>query len=295
MAEAAKGLGMTRRHHHNAIRMGRQYMKQPDRLERALQRNKTVRRQYNLFKTFSNWWIYYAEKMGLLTADELVFATRTGVSIRVPKQSYPEFKSIFLRQHYLEGLALPMPERPTIIDVGANVGFFSLFAASTWGGEVFAYEPVQANYEELVKNVKANTQVIIKCRRMAVSGVSGAVEIFSDPGTTLTTTATICPWERKTRKAEKVKAVTLHDIFEQERLGTVDLLKMDCEGSEFSILYNTSPETLRRISRMAIEVHGTSDVDNHNSHALHEFLTAAGFAVRRNKRGTYLWARREDR
>jgi FkbM family methyltransferase len=270
-------------------------MKQPGRLENALQRNKTIRRQYNLFKTFSNWWIYYAEKMGFLTAGELVFITRTGVSIRVPKQLYPAFKSIFLRQHYLEGLLLPLPDRPTIIDVGANVGFFSLFAASKWRGEVFAYEPVQANYEEMVSNVKANPHLIINCRRMAVSGASGAIEIFVDPATTLTTTATVCPSERKTWKAEEVKAVTLLDIFERERLETVDLLKMDCEGSEFSILYQTSPETLRRISQMAIEVHGNSDADNHNSEALQKFLTTAGFAVRSNKRGTYLWARREDK
>ena len=104
------------------------------RLERVLQRNKIVRRQYNIIKTFTNWWIYYAEKVGLSAPSAFLFITRTGVSIRVPKQLYPEFKSIFLRQHYLEGLALPLPECPTIIDVGANVGFFSLFAASKWGG-----------------------------------------------------------------------------------------------------------------------------------------------------------------
>ncbi len=105
-----------------------------DKLERILQRNEAVRRQYNLFKTFANWRIYYAKKMGFLPAGELLFTTRAGVSIRVPGQLYPEFKSIFLRQHYLEGLVLPLPEQPTILDIGANVGFFSLFAASMWGG-----------------------------------------------------------------------------------------------------------------------------------------------------------------
>ena len=159
----------------------------------------------NLFKTFTNWWIYYAEKMGFRTAEEFLFITRTGVSIRVPTQLYPEFKSIFLRQHYLEGLLLPLREHPTILDIGANVGFFSLFAASRWGG-IFAYEPVQANYEEMVNNVKANPHVTITCRRMAVSGASGTIEMFFDHTAALTTTATACPSGRKSGKAEKVKA-----------------------------------------------------------------------------------------
>ena len=266
-----------------------------DGLEKVLQRNIILKRQYNLFKTFSNWWLYYAIKMGFRTSGVFLFVTRRGVSISVPKKLYALFKSIFLREHYLEGLVLPLPVRPTIIDVGANVGFFSLFAASKWGAEVFAYEPVQANYEEMANNVKANPHVTINCRRMAVSSVSGDIEIFFDKTATLTTTATACPSEPKTWKIEKVKAVTLLDILESEGLRTVDLLKMDCEGSEFSILYQTSPETLRRINQMAIEVHGNRDADNHNANALRAFLTATGFTVRTNENGTYLWARQDDK
>lgn len=229
--------------------------------------------------------------MGLRTADALLFITRSGLSIRVPKQLYPQFKSIFLRQHYLEGLTMPLPEHPTIIDIGANVGFFSLFAVSKWGGKVFAYEPVQANYEEMVNNLRANPHIPISCRHMAVSGVSGTIEIFFDHTATLAPKATACPPKHKTAKSEKVKAITLQDIFETEGLCRVDLLKMDCEGSEFSILYQSSPETLRRISQMAMEVHPNRDADNHNVNALREFLTLIGFAVQTNNRGTYLWAR----
>ena len=81
-----------------------------------------------------------------LCGSPLVFLTRSGVTIRVPKELYPEFKSIFLREHYLEGLCLPLTERPVVVDIGANVGFFSLFAVSKWGARVFSYEPVKANY-----------------------------------------------------------------------------------------------------------------------------------------------------
>ncbi len=148
----------------------------------------------------------------------------------------------------------------------------------------------------MIKNVKANPRVTIHCRPMAVSGDSGTVEMcFDDAAAFFTTTATACPSGRATGKTEKVQAVTLQDIFEQEGLRRVDLLKMDCEGSEFSILYRAHPETLRRIGQMAIEVHGNGDAEDHNADALGEFLTAAGFTVHTNKRGTYLWARQEER
>jgi len=266
-----------------------------DKLGGVLQRSRIVKRQYNLFRTFSNWWIYYVEKAGLHNADAFLFVTRSGVSIRVPKQLYPEFKSIFLREHYLEGLTLPLAERQTIIDVGANVGFFSLFAASRWGAEVFSYEPVQANFKEMVNNVKANPDLAINCRQMAVFGVSGTIEIFYDDNATFPAAATAIPSEHKMRRAEKVEAVTLLDIFETEGLQKVDLLKMDCERSEFSILYESTPETLRRIDQMAIEVHPNRDAGNQNANALREFLTSTGFIVRTNDRGTYLWARQRDK
>ena len=252
-------------------------------------KNKTVRRQYNLFRTFSNWWVYYAEKMGL-AGYPLAFVTRAGVRVRVPKGLYPEFKSIFLREHYLEGLGLPLGQRPVVVDIGANVGFFSLFAASRWGGRVFAYEPVGSNYDEMVKNVEANPGIAVRCVRAAVSGAPGSVEVACG-AEAFPTTAKVCA-AGAAEKTERVRALTLLQIMEEEGLAGVDLLKMDCEGSEFSILYGSTAETLRRIGQMAIEVHPDPGDGEKNAAALSAFLASAGFSVSTNARGTYLWAQK---
>ena len=252
-------------------------------------KHKTIRRQYNLFRTFANWWVYYVEKMGL-SGYPLAFVTRAGVRVRVPKELYPEFKSIFLREHYLEGLSLPLPERPVVVDIGANVGFFSLFAASKWGGRVFAYEPVGANHDEMVRNVKANPDIAVKCVRAAVSGATGSAEIACG-AEAFPTTAKVCTAGGAV-KTERVRAVTLLQIMEEEGLAGVDLLKMDCEGSEFSILYGSTAETLRRIGQMAIEVHPDPDDGRKNAGALSAFLLSTGFKVSTNAKGTYLWAQR---
>jgi FkbM family methyltransferase len=260
---------------------------------RALLMHKAIRRQWNLFKIFSNWWIYYAAKIGLAQRESMLFFTRRGVSIEVPRRLYPEFKSIFLRQHYLEGLVLPLRKQPIVVDIGANVGFFSLFAASEWGAEVFAYEPLQANYEELLRNVRRNPHLRINCRRMAVFGVPGPVIIYRDPATSLAADATLYPSRQKT-KGEEVEAVTLKDIFEREGLAEVDLVKMDCEGSEFSILSGSDREVLARIGQMAVEVHPDLALGDHNADGLKEFLSGVGFIVETDDEGSYLWARRKD-
>jgi FkbM family methyltransferase len=249
-----------------------------------------VKRQYNLMKNIRNWWIYHARKMHLPSGEPMVFVTRAGISVRVPGQVYPEFKSIFMKEHYMEGLGLPVGERPVVVDVGANLGFFSFFAASRFrGARIFSYEPIPRNFEEMERNVRSNPGMDVNCRRMAVSGISGTIELSYEGDDDFPTTATTIPSGRKTGRTEKVKAVTLAEVLKEEGLNRIDLLKMDCEGSEFSILYQSSHDTLERVSQMALEVHSRSN-SGENTDSLSKFLISHGFKVRTNKKGTYLWA-----
>jgi FkbM family methyltransferase len=60
-----------------------------------------------------------------------------------------------------------------------------------------------------------------------------------------------------------VMTITLEDIFKKENLNHCDFLKMDCEGSEYEILFNTKPEILRKISNIFLEYHsGHSELVN---------------------------------
>jgi hypothetical protein len=67
-----------------------------------------------------------------------------------------------------------------------------------------------------------------------------------------------------------------------------DLLKMDCEGAEYDILYNCPPEYLRRIDQIAMEVHSGQQKDQ-NIEALEAFFRKQGFITRRKPVGM-LWA-----
>lgn len=61
-------------------------------------------------------------------------------------------------------------------------------------------------------------------------------------------------------------------------LPSIDLLKMDCEGSEYDIIYHTDPELIRRIGRMVVEVHDVNN-DRSNIGAFNAYLQSLGYTT----------------
>jgi len=78
---------------------------------------------------------------------------------------------------------------------------------------------------------------------------------------------------------ETVQAHSLEDFFLDQDIDRVDLMKMDCEGAEYEILFGVSERTLARIDRLIMEYHDVGEGRNH--HALVAFLVKSGFVVRR--------------
>jgi hypothetical protein len=56
----------------------------------------------------------------------------------------------------------------------------------------------------------------------------------------------------------------------------IDILKIDCEGAEYPILYNTSPQVLSKVVTMVIEVHDL-DQNDRNAGSLEKYLQVNGF------------------
>ncbi|MBN1615123.1 MAG: FkbM family methyltransferase [Deltaproteobacteria bacterium] len=248
-------------------------------------------RYYHLLKNLSNWWLYLFVKFGgLKRRDPLLFRTRRGVSVEVPRRLLQTFKEIFMDECYMRGLEAPVPENPNIVDIGANAGYFSLFAASRFPGAwIFAFEPVPANFALLDRNRKLNPHVRLSCLSAAVAGRSGEITLTLDPEDTFPTSATIIGEPEAQRKnTVRVEAVTLPDIFAKYRIDRLDLLKMDCEGAEYEILYHTPGDVLAKICQMALEVHKGPE-PGQNIEALSDYLGKQGFGTRQRPVGM-LWA-----
>lgn len=246
-------------------------------------------RYFNLIKNLSNWWLYLAIKFGIFNVDPILFRTRKGLLVEVPQRLLQTFKEIFMDECYMDGLELHVPDNSTIIDIGANAGFFTLFAASRFNdSKVFAYEPIPSNFKQLARNRGLNAGCSIECFQKAVAGHSGTVEIMFDPDDSFTTNATIFQKPHRHNQVIQVPSITLSDIFKEHSIKRCDLLKMDCEGAEYDIIYGCPLECLSRINQIAMEVHGGTE-SGQNIDSLETYLNAQGFTTRRRPVGM-LWA-----
>ena len=252
-----------------------------------------MKRYYNLFKTFKNWRIYLAYKYGLAKKEPLVFETRSGVIVEVPLRLLHTFKEIFMDECYLAGVERPIPPDATIVDIGANAGYFTLFAASCFAdARVFSFEPVPVNYAQLERHRNLNSSKLINCFSKAVTGQAGGISLSFDSSDSFTTGATIFKQSGQQTETIKVPCVTLSQVFDENNINRCDLLKMDCEGAEYDILYICPPDYLQRIDQIAMEVHN-GEKENQNIETLESFLRGQGFSTRRRPVGMF-WAWRKS-
>jgi len=129
-------------------------------------------------------------------------------------------------------------EGMNVIDIGANIGYFSILFSKWIGdrGKVFAFEPDPKNYELLIKNIQANKCTNISPIKKAVSNYDGKTFLFlSDEniGDHRIFDANIFPGDEIRNKIE-IESIRLDSFFLPEQ--EIDLIKMDIQGSEMLAL-----------------------------------------------------------
>jgi FkbM family methyltransferase len=218
-----------------------------------------------------------------------LFETRNGVVAEVPVRLLQTFKEIFMDECYLAGLERIVSPGATIIDIGANAGYFTLFAAAKYSAaKIFSFEPIPVNYAQLERNRDLNKSKNIKCFPFAVAGKSGEISLSFDRGDSFTTSASLFSHGHAQEATFKVPCVSLKDVMDHNSIGRCDLLKMDCEGAEYDIFYNCPAEYLKRIDQIAMEVH-RGEKENQDIDALDTFFKNNFFYTRRRPVGM-LWA-----
>jgi FkbM family methyltransferase len=152
-------------------------------------------------------------------------------------------RALFITGNYEpnEFFMLAQVLRPGMIfvDVGANMGLYTLFAARMIGehGRVLAIEPSTRECGRLLKNVEANSLSNVRLVRSAVSDSRSEVDLLVAEDewsghNTLGAFAYDTPLARK----ETVRTEGLDDIVSREGLSRVDIVKLDVEGSELLVL-----------------------------------------------------------
>jgi len=127
----------------------------------------------------------------------------------------------------------------TVIDVGANVGLFSVFAANLGVAKVYAFEPVTETYNHLRQFIKANG---LEHKITAVnSGLGDKHETkeinigrYCDAGATFVDLRVKI--ENDKHRKQNATITTLDSFVEKNNIKNIAFIKMDCEGYERNVL-----------------------------------------------------------
>ena len=205
------------------------------------------------------------------------------VQFDVVKSIYLVFKEVFMSDVYnIQQLIQKLPAKPVIIDIGANVGFFDILVLSKLPGAcIAAYEPVEQN-AAYFKKILAGNPVLkqVAFNSLAVTGKKTEyIELYAENTEESQVVASVIEgFNEHNSKKIKVPAISLSEIIDQIGDIEIDVLKMDCEGSEYEIVYNTPEHYFSKIKYMLIEVHDLDKASN-NIGAFIKWITSLGFST----------------
>ncbi|MEP7131628.1 MAG: FkbM family methyltransferase [Acidobacteriota bacterium] len=186
-------------------------------------------------------------------------------------------KETCLDRDYERG-AVAVEDGWTVVDIGAGSGDFAICVARrSASSRVFAFEPLPESFALLEENLRLNGLSNVTAFPEAIAGKPGELLLYTKTGlegqhrTAQTATA-------ETGGALRVPSISLDAAFDRSGITVCDLLKIDCEGGEYDILFGASEAALSRVRNIAMEFH--DGITAHSHEELIPFLEARGFSVR---------------
>jgi len=198
-------------------------------------------------------------------------------------------------EYFLENI----PKKGVVLDIGANIGYFTLLFASLVGkeGKVFSFEPEQSNFSILKKNIQTNNFQNVKIENVAVTNYTGKTELY------LSEKAAghhrIYKSNNVSSNHISVRTINLDEYLKETPFfERISFVKLDVEGSEFGaikgmekiLLQNKKIELVVEFSPKQIRDYGSEPIDQLN------YLKALGFnfyAIGSKKKQTKLRDMRE--
>ena len=122
----------------------------------------------------------------------------------------------------------------TVVDVGANIGYFTLLAAKiVEGGHVYAFEPEQTNFELLSKSVSVNDLPNVDIYQKAICDKDGQIRLYlSDPAQPQSHSITF----EEGKRSINVASTSLDSFWKSVGKPKIDFLKIHVGGAEATVL-----------------------------------------------------------
>ena len=167
------------------------------------------------------------------------------------------------------------------VDVGAHVGFHTLVARHHVGesGRVIAVEPQPYNCQKVLANWRANgfSNIVLY---VAAAGERGGVAVLHDQAAHDKSRLSLClePVNDEAQRFQ-VPVVSIEDLFREQGVGSVRLLKIDVEGYELEVVRGLRA-CGRVIENIIFEVLGAPAGLSDRSHLLLDEVKRLGYRLR---------------
>ena len=166
------------------------------------------------------------------------------------------------------------------VDVGANIGVTVIQALSLQAKRVLAFEPENTNLDNLHDLTGEYDNVNIY--PYAVYNTARSIQVTNDGMTSNMFTVT--------ESDQSALAVTLNEVVGLLQKDERAVLKLDCEGAEYDIIYNAPKEAVQRFESLFLEIHNDLVTEYINGgDKLIEYITDLGYTCEKLPFTSGMW------
>lgn len=207
----------------------------------------------NLLKYYPQWYLILAGR--LLNFRLKSVKLTNGLTITGGEKSLITdlIDEIFINEVY-NPPPLTIKKGDTVIDIGANIGVFSLYAARQGAKHIYSIDPIPENTSLIRQNFKINKLKQPKIYTKAILDKQATAKFYLGDIDSHGLVSNKKPNDIF-NTSTKVKTDTLANIITSNHLDKIDYLKMDCEGSEGLIISTLPMRFWKKINKVAIEYH----------------------------------------
>ncbi|MBN4073778.1 MAG: hypothetical protein COC05_04060 [Gammaproteobacteria bacterium] len=183
-------------------------------------------------------WIESLAKKWRMVPQDGIYKLQCGIMMELHMDDFIERSVYFDSFEFLYRRVLLRYLKPggIFIDIGANVGYYTLIANHEVGsnGRVLSFEPNPDTLEKLKRNISLNSAMQVEVFEMALSDADSEVTLFC-PNDETHGCASMVNQGWDDASIHKVMARRLDDVLPQE-IDHIDLIKMDVEGAELKVV-----------------------------------------------------------
>ena len=166
------------------------------------------------------------------------------VAVRGRTSDIRVFYEVFALRIY----KIPEKEVATIIDIGANVGYASIYFAHFYpNARIIALEPEHSNYQMLLENTQNYKNIL--CIQAAIWPEETELTLQNPQASNWS-----FRFAEDTTSGLPIKSQTLSGLMKKFHLKRINLLKIDIEGGE-EALFAYDTDWLRFVDCLQIEIH----------------------------------------